>query len=323
MEYQIPSQEEYAAKHNIDLFDEVERLKKETDTIILAHYYQEEDIQDVADFIGDSLDLAKKAQGVTQKRILFSGVHFMAETAKILNPSKTVIIPDMKAGCSLADSCPPEQFKAFKEQHPDHIVITYINCTAEIKALSDIIVTSSNAVQIVNSIPKDQKIIFAPDKYLGAWVQKQTGREDMVLWQGTCIVHENFSHRRLIQLKTKNQDAAIIAHPECPEELLNEAEFIGSTKKLLNYVDENQAQKFIVLTEEGILYQMKKLAPEKTFIPGLPNDESCNCNMCPYMKLNTLEKIHAALITDEPQIHMQEDIRAGAEKSLLRMLELS
>lgn len=311
------------ATKNIDLFDEIERLKRETNTVILAHYYQEEDIQDVADFIGDSLDLARKAQQATQDRILFSGVHFMAETAKILNPTKTVIIPDMDAGCSLADSCPPKDFKAFIDQYPDHLVVSYINCTAEIKAMSDIIVTSSNAVKIVNSIPKDQKIIFAPDKYLGAWVKKQSGRDDIILWQGTCIVHENFSHRRLIELKVKNPDAAIIAHPECPEELLNEAEFIGSTKKLLDYVSSNTAQKFIVLTEEGILYQMQKNEPNKIFIPALPNDESCNCNMCPYMKLNTLEKIYYCMTENEPQIHMSEDIRVQAEKSLLKMLELS
>lgn len=307
---------------DLDLFEEIQRLKKETDTVLLAHYYQEDDVQDVADFIGDSLDLARKAQAVTNQRILFAGVHFMAETAKILNPSKSVLIPDMAAGCSLAESCPPADFAKFKEAHPNHLVVTYINCSAEIKAMSDIIVTSTNAVDIVKSIPEDQPIIFAPDRYLGAWVQKQAGR-DMVLWQGSCIVHETFSHKKLVQLKTEHPDAVTIAHPECPEVILNEASFIGSTRKLLNHVSENPADTFIVVTEPGIIYQMKKNEPGKNFIPALSEDENCNCNNCPFMKLNTLEKVYLALKTGQPEIHMDETLRAGAERSLLAMLERS
>lgn len=306
----------------IDLHEEIQRLKKDTDTVLLAHYYQEDDIQDIADFIGDSLDLARKAQSVQHKRILFAGVHFMAETAKILNPTKHVIIPDMEAGCSLAESCPPEPFAAFKAQHPDHIVVTYINCTAETKALSDIIVTSSNAVQIVNSLPKDQKIIFAPDRYLGAWVQKQTGR-DLKLWNGTCVVHESFNFKKLIGLKVKHPEAKVTAHPECPEEILNEADFVGSTRRILEFVQSDPASTFIIATEPGIIHQMKKLAPQKTYIPALSDDESCSCNICPFMKLNTLEKIHAALVSGQPEILMEESLRKRAEKPLLEMLARS
>lgn len=307
---------------SLDLFEEIERLKKETDTVMLAHYYQEDDIQDVADFIGDSLDLARRAQSVQNKRILFAGVHFMAETAKILNPTKTVLIPDLRAGCSLAESCPPDEFAAFKAQHPDHLVITYINCTAEIKAMSDIIVTSTNACDIVKSIPKDQPIIFAPDRYLGAWVQKESGR-DMVLWQGSCIVHETFSHKKLVQLKVQHPNAVAIAHPECPEVILDEAAFVGSTRKLLNFVTDNPAQEFIVVTEPGIIHQMKKNAPGKTFIPALSNDDTCNCNNCPFMKMNTLEKVYRTLLSGKPEITMDEQLRQGAERSLLAMLERS
>ena len=306
----------------VDLESEIARLKKETDTVILAHYYQEDDIQDIADFIGDSLDLARQAQAVTHKQILFAGVHFMAETAKILNPTKKVLIPDLKAGCSLAESCPADKFLAFKSKYPDHVVITYINCSAETKALSDIIVTSSNAVDIVNSIPADKGIIFAPDRYLGAWVMKQTGR-DMVLWDGTCIVHETFSLKHLIRLKVRNPDARVIAHPECPEATLNEAHFVGSTRKLLNDVIQNPATTFIVVTEPGIIHQMKKNAPDKTFIPALGEDESCSCNTCPYMKLNTMEKIYLALRTGRPEVTVAEPIRVAAEKALLEMLKRS
>jgi quinolinate synthase len=306
----------------LDLFEEIERLKVETDTVLLAHYYQEDDIQDVADFIGDSLDLARKAQSVTRRRILFAGVHFMAETAKILNPDKTVLIPDLRAGCSLAESCPPDQFALFKAEHPDHVVVTYINCSADIKALSDIIVTSTNAVDIVNSIPTDQPIIFAPDRYLGAWVRKQTGR-DMVLWDGSCIVHETFSHKKLVQLKMRHPEARTIAHPECPENILNEADFIGSTRKLLNFVSSDPSRAFIVVTEPGIMHQMKKNEPEKTFIPALSEDETCNCNNCPFMKMNTLEKVYHTLLAGQPEIVMDEDLRRRAEKPLLAMLARS
>lgn len=306
----------------LDLFAEIERLKQETDTVLLAHYYQEDDIQDVADFIGDSLDLARKAQAVTNQRILFAGVHFMAETAKILNPGKTVLIPDLKAGCSLAESCPPDQFRAFKEQHPDHLVVTYINCTADIKALSDIIVTSSNAVDIVNSIPEDQPIIFAPDRFLGAWVQKQAKR-DMVLWQGSCIVHETFSHKKLVELRVRHPEAEVVAHPECPEPLLNEADFVGSTKKILKYVQESDAKTFIIVTEPGIIHQMKKNDPDKTYIPALNDDESCSCNLCPFMKLNTLEKVYLTLRDGRPEVDMAEELRLAAEKPLLEMLRRS
>ena len=306
----------------LDLFEEIERLKEETDTILLAHYYQEGDIQDVADFIGDSLDLARRAQAVTQGRILFAGVHFMAETAKILNPTKTVLIPDMNAGCSLAESCPPDAFSAFVEEHPDHLVVTYINCSAEIKALSDIIVTSTNSIDIVNSLPPDQKIIFAPDRYLGAWVAKKTGR-DMVLWDGSCIVHETFSHKKLVQLKTEHPDAGVIAHPECPGNILDEADFVGSTRKLLNFVSDDPRHSFIVVTEPGIIHQMQKNEPGKTFIPALSDDETCNCNNCPFMKLNTMEKVYLSLKTGQPEIVMDEGLRLRAERSLLAMLERS
>ena len=306
----------------LDLFEEIERLKQETDTILLAHYYQEEDIQDIADFIGDSLDLARRAQGVTQKRILFAGVHFMAETAKILNPEKTVLIPDMAAGCSLADSCPPDAFRAFKARHPDHLVVTYINCTAEIKAESDIIVTSTNAVDIVCSLPADQPVIFAPDRYLGAWVQKKAGRP-LVLWDGTCIVHETFSHKKLVQLKVGNPEAKVIAHPECPENILDEAHFVGSTRKLLQFTSSDPAPTFIVVTEPGIIHQMQKSEPHKKFIPALSEDESCSCNNCPFMKLNTLEKVYRNLLTGSPEISMEESLRKRAEKPLLAMLERS
>ena len=307
---------------SLDLFEEVERLKKETDTILLAHYYQEDDIQDVADFIGDSLDLARTAKKATHRRILFAGVHFMAETAKILNPEKTVLIPDMAAGCSLASSCPPDEFARFKANHPDHLVVTYINCSAEIKAMSDIIVTSTNAVDIVNSLPRDQPIIFAPDRYLGAWVAKTAGRE-MTLWNGSCIVHETFSHKKLVQMKVRYPEARVVAHPECPEVILAEADFVGSTRKLLNDTASHPAKTFIVVTEPGIIYQMKKQEPDKIFIPALGEDESCSCNNCPFMKLNTLEKIYRTLVSGTPEIIMDEELRLGAEKPLLAMLERS
>ncbi|MGZ3900632.1 MAG: quinolinate synthase NadA [Bacteroidia bacterium] len=306
---------------SLDLFEEINRLKKEKNAVILAHYYQDADIQDIADYIGDSLGLAQEAQKTSAKIILFAGVHFMAETAKILNPGKKVLIPDLKAGCSLADSCPPDSFAAFKAKHPGHIVITYINCTAEIKALSDIICTSSNAVQIVESLPKDQPIIFAPDKNLGAYINKKTGR-NMLLWNGSCMVHEIFSLEKLIKLKVQHPDAKVIAHPECEAAILEHADFIGSTTALLNYSKKSTDKEFIVLTETGILHQMQKESPSKTFIPAPPNN-SCACNDCPYMKLNTLEKIYVALKYEQPELLMSEDLINKAKAPILKMLELS
>ena len=306
---------------SLDLFEEINYLKKEKNAVILAHYYQDADIQDIADYIGDSLGLAQEAQKTQSDIILFAGVHFMAETAKILNPGKKVIIPDLKAGCSLADSCPPDAFAAFKAKHPDHIVLTYINCTAEIKALSDVIVTSTNAVQIVESFPKDQPIIFAPDKNLGAYINKKTGR-NMVLWNGTCMVHEIFSLEKLIKLKTIHPKAKIIAHPECDGTILEKADFIGSTTALLNYSKKSDDNQFIVLTETGIIHQMQKASPQKTFIPAPPNN-NCACNDCPHMKLNTLEKIYIALKHEQPELLMSEELLVKAKLPILKMLELS
>jgi len=306
---------------NLDLFSEIERLKIEKNAVVLAHYYQEPDIQDVADFIGDSLALAQKAQSTTSDIIVFAGVHFMAETAKILNPNKKVLLPDLKAGCSLADSAPADAFKKFKESHPDHIVITYINCTAEVKALSDIICTSSNAEAIINSLPKEQKIIFAPDKNLGAYLIKKTGR-DMVLWNGACQVHELFSLEKITKLKMRHPDAKVIAHPECEESLLKVADFIGSTSALLKYSAQNPATEFIVATEAGILHQMQIQSPTKTFIPA-PPDNACACNDCPFMKLNTLEKLYLCMEYEEPEIIMDEKLMEAAKKPIERMLEIS
>ena len=273
---------------SIDLFAEIERLKKEKNAIILAHYYQEPDIQDVADFIGDSLGLAQQAEKTEADIIVFAGVHFMGETAKILNPNKKVLLPDLKAGCSLSDSAPPALFKLFKDKYPDHLVITYVNCSAGMKALSDIICTSSNAEKILDSLPKEQKIIFAPDKNLGAYLNKKTGR-NMVLWNGSCMVHEIFSLEKIVKLKIRHPKAKVIAHPECEEAVLAVADYIGSTTGLLKYSQQNDAKEFIVVTETGILHQMQKSNPAKTFIPAPPNN-SCACNDCPHMKLNTLEK---------------------------------
>jgi quinolinate synthase len=305
----------------LDLFSEIKKLKKEKNAVLLAHYYQDADIQDIADFIGDSLGLAQQAQSTSADIILFAGVHFMAETAKILNPKKKVIIPDLKAGCSLADSCPPDKFAAFKASHPDHLVISYINCTADIKALTDIICTSSNALQIVESLPKDQKIIFAPDKNLGAYINKISKR-DMLLWDGACMVHEIFSLEKITKLKHLHSDAEIIAHPECEAPILEIADFIGSTTALLKYSQSSKKDKFIVATEAGILHQMIKSSPHKTFIPAPPNN-ACACNDCPYMKLNTLEKIYNCLKYESPEILMKEALIEKAKKPLLRMLELS
>ncbi|MBK7668111.1 MAG: quinolinate synthase NadA [Sphingobacteriaceae bacterium] len=306
---------------SLDLFQEIKYLQEKKNAVILAHYYQDADIQDIANYIGDSLGLAQEAQKTDAKIILFAGVHFMAETAKILNPTKKVLIPDLKAGCSLADSCPPQKFSDFKQQHPDHIVITYINCTAEIKALSDIICTSSNAVQIVESLPKDQKIIFAPDKNLGAYINKKTGR-NMLLWDGACMVHEIFSLEKIVKLKVQHPSAQLIAHPECEAVILEKADFIGSTTALLNYSKKSDCKEFIVATETGILHQMQKSSPGKTFIPAPPNN-NCACNDCPYMKLNTLEKIYIALKYEQPELLMDESLITAAKKPIIRMLELS
>lgn len=306
---------------NLDLFKEIERLKKEKNAIILAHYYQEPDIQDVADYIGDSLGLAQKAQSTDADIIVFAGVHFMAETAKILNPNKKVLLPDLKAGCSLADSAPADLFKQFRDKYPDHVVITYINCSAEMKALSDVICTSSNAQAIIESYPKDQKIIFAPDRNLGAYLIKKTGRP-MVLWNGACVVHEIFSLQKITKLKVRHPQAKVIAHPECEEPVLRVADFIGSTSSLLKYTKENPATEFIVATESGIIHQMQIQSPFKTFIPA-PPDNACACNDCPFMKLNTLEKLYLCMEYEEPQIIMDEELRIASKKPIEKMLEIS
>src|SRR5882724_3154742 len=306
---------------SLDLFAEIERFKKEKNAVILAHYYQEPDIQDVADYIGDSLGLAQQAEKTTADIIVFAGVHFMAETAKILNPSKKVLLPDLRAGCSLADSAPPELFARFKEKYPDHVVITYINCSAGIKALSDIICTSSNAQKIIESLPKDQPIIFAPDKNLGAYLIKKTGR-DMVLWNGACMVHEIFSLEKITKLKVRHPNAKVIAHPECEEAVLRVAHYIGSTTGLLKFTQQDSGKEFIVVTESGILHQMQKASPEKTFIPGPPTN-NCACNDCPHMKLNTLEKLYLCMEYETPEITMEEGLRIAARKPIERMLEIS
>jgi quinolinate synthase len=305
----------------LDLFLEIEKLKKEKNAIILAHYYQEADIQDVADYIGDSLGLAQQAEKTTADLIVFAGVHFMAETAKILNPDKKVVLPDLKAGCSLADSAPGHLFKAFREKYPDHLVISYINCSAEVKALSDIICTSSNAQKIVESLPPDQKIIFAPDRNLGAYLIKKTGR-DMVLWDGTCMVHEIFSLEKITKLKIRHPNAKLIAHPECEEPILRLADYIGSTTALLNYTKKDASMEYIVATEAGILHQMQLSSPGKTFIPA-PPDNNCACNDCPHMKLNTLEKLYLCMKYEQPELLMDHALMVAARKPIERMLEIS
>ncbi|MBS1651295.1 MAG: quinolinate synthase NadA [Bacteroidetes bacterium] len=306
----------------IDFVEQINYLKKKKNAVILAHYYQNTDIQDIADYIGDSLGLAQQAEKTNADMILFAGVHFMAETAKILNPHKKVLIPDLNAGCSLAESCPPNLFSAFKAKHPNHIVLTYINCTAEIKALSDVIVTSTNAVQIVESYPKEQAIIFAPDKNLGAYINKKTGR-NMVLWNGACEVHEIFSLEKLLKLKFQNPNTKIIAHPECEAPLLEYADFIGSTTALLNFTKKPEnGNEFIVVTETGIIHQMQKYSPNKKFIPAPPNN-NCACNDCPYMKLNTIEKIYLALKNEQPELILSNELINKAKLPILKMLELS
>lgn len=305
----------------MDYISEIAKLKKEKNAIILAHYYQIPEIQDIADYIGDSLGLAQKAASTDAEVILFAGVHFMAETAKILNPNKMVLLPDLDAGCSLADSCPPVDFKKFRDQYPDHIVLSYINCSSGIKELSDVIVTSGNAVQIVESFPKDQKIIFAPDKNLGGYINNKTGR-DMVLWDGTCEVHDILTTEAIIKLKMEHPDAELVAHPECDGPVLALADMVGSTTAMLKYTQKSKTMKFIVASETGILHQMQKDAPEKEFLV-VPKDETCSCNDCPYMKLNTLEKLYLCLKNETPQIELPKDVMERAEKPIIKMLDIS
>ena len=299
----------------------IHRLKAERNAVILAHYYQEPEIQDIADFIGDSLELSRKAAATEADVIVFCGVHFMAETAKILSPEKTVVLPDLEAGCSLADDCPADDFARFRAEHPDHFVVSYINCTAAVKAQSDLICTSSNAVDLVRQLPDDRPILFAPDQNLGRWVQRQSGR-DLTLWPGGCIVHETFSEEALLRLKLEHPEAEVIAHPECQDNLLEMADFIGSTSKLLLHAETSSAQSFIVLTEPGILHQMHQRVPEKTLI-DVPGLDGCSCNACPYMRLNTLDKLHRCLETLEPAIEMDETTRLKALAPIQRMLEMS
>lgn len=305
----------------LDLFKEIKKIKKQKNAIILAHYYQEPDIQDIADYIGDSLGLAKEAEKTNAAIIVFTGVHFMAETAKILNPTKKVLIPDLKAGCSLSDSCPPQLFKKFKEKYPEHKVVSYINCSADIKALSDVICTSSNAQKIVESFPKEQPLIFAPDKNLGAYINKKTGRS-MVLWNGACMVHEIFCLEKIVKLKSRYPNAKLIAHPECEEAVLQVADMVGSTTELLKFSQADSCNAFIVATESGILHQMIKSSPQKTFIPAPPNN-NCACNDCPHMKRNTLEKVYTCLLKETPELIMDEAVREAAKKPIVKMLEIS
>ena len=305
----------------LDLFEEIERMKREQNAVLLAHYYQEGDIQDIADFIGDSLGLARQAAQTDADTIVFAGVHFMAETAKILCPDKTVLLPDLNAGCSLADSCPPDEFAAFRAAHPDHLVVSYINCSAAIKAQTDIIVTSTNAEHIVRQIPPEQPIIFAPDRNLGRWLIGKTGR-DMLLWDGACMVHEIFSEQKLVRLKARHPNALILAHPECETPVLRLADHVGSTSSIRRFARENSATEFIVATEAGILHQMEKDSPEKSFIPA-PPDNGCACNDCPHMKLNTLEKLYLCMKHRAPELVMDEATRLAALRPIERMLEMS
>jgi quinolinate synthase len=304
-----------------ELVSEIKRLKKEKNAVLLAHYYQNKEIQELADYLGDSLYLAKAAAKAEAEMIVFAGVHFMAETAKIINPTKKVVLPDLKAGCSLADSCPPTDFKKFKELHPDAIVVTYINCSADIKALSDIVCTSSNAVKVIESIPKDQKIIFAPDKNLGRYLIKETGR-DLILWDGACIVHEAFSFEKIITLFKEHPKAKFIAHPESESQVLDVAHYVGSTSGLLNFVQEDDADEYIVATEAGILHEMQKRAPNKTFIPAPVEDDTCACSECAFMKLNTLEKLYLCLEHELPEILLDEELMIKARLPIERMREL-
>ena len=306
----------------LDLLAEIQRLKKERNAVILAHYYQKPEIQDLADFVGDSLDLSRKAAATNAEVIAFCGVRFMAETAKILSPEKIVILPDMDAGCSLEDSCPPDQFKAFREANPDHIALTYINCSAAVKALSDIIVTSSSADIILKQIPQDQKIIFGPDRHLGGYLARRTGR-DMLLWPGICIVHQAFSETELIKLKMEHPGAPVAAHPECPPHIIDHADHVGSTKSILDFAINSPSDTILVATEPHIIHQMEKAAPQKRFIGAPGADGNCNCNMCPYMALNTMEKLYLALRDLAPRVEIDEPLRIAAKKSLDRMLEMA
>lgn len=306
----------------LDLVAEIKRLRDEKNAVILAHYYQAGEIQDIADFVGDSLDLSRKAAETDADVIVFCGVRFMAEVAKILSPEKTVVLPDLAAGCSLEDSCPPEEFKKFVDDHPDHLVLSYINCSAAVKALTDIIVTSSNAEHIVSQLPEDQKIIFAPDRHLGGFLSRKLDR-DMLLWQGTCIVHELFSEKELIKLKAKHPDAPVAAHPECPDNIVQHADHTGSTSSILKFALESEADTLIIATEPGIIHQMEKAAPHKTFIGAPGADGNCSCNTCPYMALNTMEKLYLCLRDLGPEIDLDEETRVAAEKPLRRMLEMS
>ncbi len=311
-----------AVDPSLDMLAEITRLKKEQNAVILAHYYQTPEIQDIADFVGDSLDLSRKAAATDADVIAFCGVRFMAEVAKIMSPGKKVVVPDMKAGCSLEDSCPPEKFAAFRRAHPDHISLTYVNCSAAVKAHSDIIVTSSNAEAIIRQIPKDQKILFAPDRHLGAYLSKITGR-NMLLWEGACIVHEQFSERELIKLMARHPGAPVVAHPECPAQILDYADHVGSTSSILKYTESHSARTFIIATEPHIMHQMQKESPEKTFIGAPGADGNCNCNICPFMGLNSIEKLYLALRDLTPEITVDELTRVRALKPLKRMMDMS
>src|SRR5690606_30595812 len=306
---------------SLDLEEEIQRMKLEKNAIILAHYYQESDIQDIADYIGDSLGLSQKAASTEADIIVFAGVHFMAETAKMLSPDKKVLLPDLKAGCSLADSCPPALFSKFKEQHPNAVVVSYINCTAELKTLTDICCTSTNAVDVINSIPRDKEIIFAPDRNLGAYLEKKTGRE-LILWNGSCMVHEVFSNEKITKLQLQYPEARLIAHPECEEHILEKADFIGSTSGLLKYTRESEADTFIVATEPGIIHQMELASPDKTFIAAPPSN-MCACNECPHMKRNTMEKLYLCMKYEKPEVNLSPWIIEKGVKSIERMLEIS
>ena len=306
----------------LDLRSAIDRLRRERNAVILAHYYQDGEIQDLADFVGDSLDLSRKAAATSADVIVFCGVRFMGEVAKILSPSRTVLIPDADAGCSLEDSCRPEVFRHFRNRHPDHIAVTYINCSAEVKALSDVIVTSSNAEVIIGQLPEDKPILFAPDRHLGSYLQRKTGRK-MTLWPGTCIVHEQFSERELIKLKTQHPDAMIAAHPECPAAILSHADHVGSTRSILDFVLKANGREFIIATEQHILHQMQKAAPEKVFLPVPGADGRCNCSNCPFMARNTMEKVYLALLNNAPRIELPEPLRLAALKPLQKMLDMS
>ena len=307
---------------SLDLVEEIQRLKKEKNAVILAHYYQESEIQDIADYIGDSLQLSQEAAKTKADIIVFAGVHFMAETAKMLSPTKKVVLPDLKAGCSLADSCPPHLFKKFKEKHPDHLVVSYINCTAEMKTLTDICCTSSNAAFVIESIPKETPIIFAPDKNLGAYLKKKTGRDNMILWDGACMVHEIFSNEKITKLMHRHPHALMIAHPECEEHILDKAHYIGSTAGLLKFTQTSEATEFIVATEAGIIHQMQLKSPHKTFIPA-PPENTCACNECPYMRLNTMEKLYLCMKYEQPEVILPQWVIEQGRASIDRMLEIS